>query len=134
MSEDCIALAAASRAGHLAMRRVERQQALIEMLDGIRGQTTIADLARRLGVSMRTVARDVDRLVAAGMPIETRRGREGGVWLARRRGGGELTLRLDIGEAAALVSSLAVTGTTGSLSAASAMRKLREALRGDQDG
>ncbi|WP_433031010.1 hypothetical protein [Actinomycetospora sp. CA-053990] len=45
-------LAAASRDGHLALRRVERQQAVIERLHTARGaRLQLADLARDLGVA-----------------------------------------------------------------------------------
>lgn len=51
--------AAASREGHAALRRVERQQALIEILHARRGSPAIqiAALAETLGVSSRTIAR-----------------------------------------------------------------------------
>ena len=64
---DRIRLAASSRDGHLALRRVERQQALIERLHAARGQRVrLGELARELGVSERTVARDVERLRLSG--------------------------------------------------------------------
>ncbi len=56
-------LAASSRDGHLALRRVERQQALIERLHAAHGERIqLGELARDLGVSVRTVARDIERL------------------------------------------------------------------------
>ncbi|MFC5137113.1 helix-turn-helix transcriptional regulator [Actinomycetospora rhizophila] len=122
-------LAAASRDGHLALRRVERQQAVIERLHAARGaRLRIADLARDLGVSARTPARDVERLRDGGVPIATHPGRGGGVSLARVDA--PAAVHLDLPEAAALLSSLAVLGPTVSPSAASAMRKLVAALAG----
>ena len=99
-------LAAASRDGHLALRRVERQQALIERLHAAHGgRIALADLARDLGVSERTAARDVERLRLSGVPLLTHPGRGGGVSLPPTR---NRRRRVDLPEAAALMSSLAV--------------------------
>ena len=119
-------LAAASRDSVLALRRVERQQALIERLHAARRRLQLAELARDLGVSLRTAARDVERLRDGGVPLDVRQGRGGGV--ALRATGGPIRLELDLPEAAALMSSLAVLGPTVTPSAASAMRKLVEAM------
>ena len=124
---DPIRLAAASRDGHLALRRVERQQALIERLHAAHGgRIALADLARDLGVSERTAARDVERLRLSGVPLLTHPGRGGGVSLPPTRT--TVAVELDLPEAAALMSSLAVLGPTVSPSAASAMAKLAAAL------
>ena len=122
-----IRLAASSRDGHLALRRVERQQALIEPLHATRGgRVHLSELAHDFGVSARTVARDVERLRHSGVPLRTHQGRGGGVSLpAARRA---VTIVFDLPEAAALMSSLAALGPTVSDSAASAMRKLVAAL------
>ena len=120
-------LAASSRDGHLALRRVERQQALIERLHTVHGERIqLGELARDLGVSARTVARDVERLRLSGVPLHAHPGRGGGVSL--RPTSAVITVVLDPPEAAALMSSLAVLGPSVSQSAASAMRKLVEAL------
>lgn len=124
---DRTTLAAASRDGHLALRRVERQQALIERLHLARGRRIpLADIARDLGVAPRTVARDVERLRDSGVPIAAHRGRGGGVRLTRW--GTPAPVAFDLPEAAAVMSSLAVLGPTVSPSAASAMRKLAAVL------
>lgn len=121
------ALAASSRDGHLALRRVERQQALIERLHAAHGRRLhLRELACDLGVSARTVARDVERLRLSGVPLEARRGHAGGVRLLGTRDA--ITLALDLPEVAALMSSLAVLGPTATDSATSAMRKLTAAL------
>ncbi len=119
-------LATESRDSVLALRRVERQQALIERLHAARRRIQLAELARDLGVSVRTAARDVERLRQGGVPLDVRQGRGGGV--ALRAPAGPVRLELDLPEAAALVSSLAVLGPTVTPSAASAMRKLVEAM------
>lgn len=120
-------LAASSRDGHLALRRVERQQALIERLHAAHGERIkLGDLARDLGVSVRTVARDVERLRLSGVPVRAHPGRGGGVSLLPTSAA--IAIVLDLPEAAALMSSLAVLGPSVSESAASAMRKLTEAL------
>ena len=122
-------LAAASRDGHLALRRVERQQVIVERLHARRGRpVSFVDLARDLGVSPRTVARDVERLRDSGVPLDTRRGRGGGVSL--RPVTARVTVELDLPEVAALLSSLAVLGPSVSDSASSAMRVLAAALEG----
>lgn len=54
--------------------------ALAEMLQG-RGRTTVPELAARLGVSERTVRRDLLRLQDLGLPVDTYPGRGGGVSL-----------------------------------------------------
>ena len=123
-------LVAASRDGHLALRRVERQQHLVELLHASGRRHTLAELARELGVSARTVARDVERMRLSGAPIQVVPGRTGGVSLERV--GAVTPIAFDVPEVAALMSSLAVLGPSVSPSAASAMRKLTEALSRDQ--
>lgn len=120
-------LAAASRDGHLALRRVERQQALIERLHAARGgRIQLGELARDLGVSVRTVARDVERLRLSGVPLSAHQGRGGGVSLPPANA--TIAIVFDLPEAAALMSSPTVLGPSVSESAQSAMRKLAEAL------
>src|SRR5262245_64430729 len=43
-----------------------------------RGRVSAQELARRFGVAVRTVYRDVDQLSAAGVPVYAERGRNGG--------------------------------------------------------
>ena len=120
-------LAASSRDGHLALRRVERQQALIERLHAAHGERVqLGALAHELCVSARTVARDVERLRLSGVPLDARQGRGGGMSLVPT--GTVTPIEFDLPEVAALMSSLAVLGPTVSESAGSAMRKLADAL------
>ena len=122
-----IELAAASRDGHLALRRVERQQVLIERVHAAGGRRVrSADLAREFAVSVRTVARDVERLRLSGVPLVVHQGRNGGVSLSPRHAVAPVTFTLP--EVAALMSSLTVLGPTASQSATSAMTKLADAL------
>ena len=44
----------------------------------VRGQTSTAELARRLEVSERTILRDMDALTTAGIPVQSVLGRNGG--------------------------------------------------------
>jgi predicted DNA-binding transcriptional regulator YafY len=113
----------------LAVRRVERQQALIERLQAAHGtRLPAAQLARELRVSERTVTRDVERLRSSGVPVETRQGRDGGISL--RHVSSLQPIVFDLAEAAALMSSLAALGPSVSTSATSAMDKLVAAMRG----
>ncbi len=120
-------LAAASRDGHLALRRVERHQRLIEILARSTTALTTRQLADRLGVSTRTVERDVERLRDAGVPFRSRPGRGGGVRFSPATDCAPIAF--DVAEIAAILSSLAAVGPNSSPSAASAAGKLTAALR-----
>ena len=69
------------------------------------------DLAARLGVSLRTLRRDIDRLRELGYPVEARRGVTGGYALAP--GASLPPLVLDDDEAVALAVGLAAAASTG---------------------
>lgn len=119
-------MAAASRDSHLTLRRVERQQYLIERLRASRTRLTHGRLADELGVTARTIARDIERLIHSGVPITAVPGRGGGI--AIENGAPVGPIDLDLPEIAALMASLAAVGPTVSDSAASAMNKLAIAL------
>ena len=61
--------------------RATRLVSLLLLLQ-TRGQLTAAEIAEKLGVSIRTVHRDVESLTAAGVPVEALRGPAGGYRLA----------------------------------------------------
>lgn len=81
------------------MTRVERVLQLADMLRG-RETTTVADLATELGVSRRTLLRDLASLRDRGMPIAGEAGPGGGVRLDGERG--QAAVHLSIPEIVAL--------------------------------
>lgn len=117
---------AASRDAHLTLRRVERQQHLIERLHASPYRLTLGRLADDLGVTERTIARDIERLRHSGVPITMTPGRGGGATIEHTTLPGPV--ELDLPEIAAVMASLAALGPTASESAASAMHKLSTAL------
>lgn len=118
--------AAASRDPHLTLRRVERQQYIIERLHASRNRLTHQRLADELGVTARTIARDIERLRHCGVPITVAPGRGGGATIECLAAVGPIDL--DVSEIAVLMASLAAVGPTVSESAASAMNKFAAAL------
>jgi predicted DNA-binding transcriptional regulator YafY len=63
------------------MMQSQRLMACLQLLQGER-RLTARYLARELGVSMRTVYRDVEALGEAGVPVHMERGPQGGIVLA----------------------------------------------------
>jgi predicted DNA-binding transcriptional regulator YafY len=120
------ALAAASRDNHLTLRRVERQQRLVELLAAEALPVPAAVLAERLGVGLRTVERDLARLRESGVPIESVPGAAGGSRLPVR--GRPDPVALTFTEIAALIASLSALGPTATDSASSAMTALVRAI------
>lgn len=87
---------------------------------------TVAGLAEELGVSVRTVSRDIEVLRARSIPIETERGRGGGIRIQRDWGLGKI--HLSYTEAVELLVSLAVAEQSGSPMFMSQLVKIRRKL------
>src|SRR5690625_122799 len=97
-------LAADSRDSRLTLRRVERQQYLIERLYRCAHRLTFRQLADELSVTERTIARDIARLRHSGVRVTVVPGRSGCAAVARRATLEPLELVLP--EIAALLASL----------------------------
>jgi len=78
----------------------------------VRGQLSGPDLAHRLEVSERTVQRDVEALVAAGVPVRSVRGPAGGYYLD---GGYRTRLTGLAAEEAHALAFLGLSGAAGEL-------------------
>jgi predicted DNA-binding transcriptional regulator YafY len=90
--------------------RLDRLEELKGLLKA-REHVTAAELADELGVSLRTVSRDLSVLRRHGTPIESDRGRGGGLRLERHWSQGRLHLRAE--EAVDLLLSLALAEAMG---------------------
>lgn len=107
---------------HLTLRRIERQHALIEVLRSrLGGFASAAWLADALGVTTRTVERDISRLRHSGIPVAVRKGPGGGYAFDARSS--IEPIALDPAEVAALVVSLVALGPTATDSARTGMQK-----------
>ena len=114
--------------GEVAVMRAGRQISLLLLLQ-LRGNVSAPELAAELGVSVRTIYRDVEQLSEAGVPIYAEAGNGGGIRIVdgyRTRLTG-----LDLAESEAL--ALAGWGTVAEAlgvgsAAAAAERKLLAAL------
>lgn len=93
------------------MSRVERLEAL-KLLLAEREYTTAADLADDLGISPRTLHRDLATLRDLGMPVGGLAGRGGGVYLERGWSLGRV--HLNEREAMGLLLSMAIAERAGS--------------------
>ncbi|MGY3266892.1 putative DNA-binding transcriptional regulator YafY [Lysobacter sp. HA35] len=111
-----------------AMRRADRLFLLVNAMRGRRRAVLARDLAETLGVSLRTVYRDVADLQRSGVPIEG----EAGVGYVLRHGADIPPLMFDEGEIEALVVGIrfarAFAGNRISESAARAMVKIEAAI------
>lgn len=106
---------------------VERQQRILEVLRTRRsGSMTGATLAEELGVSQRTIERDVARLRDACVPIEVNGGPGGGYRFAARNT--PLLIEFTPGEAAALIAAMTTVGPSSTATAQHALAKLIAAL------
>ncbi|HEX7012605.1 MAG TPA: YafY family protein [Steroidobacteraceae bacterium] len=89
-----------------------RAQRLISLVMALqRGRTlTAGELAQRLGVSVRTIFRDIDALSAMGVPVYTEAGRGGGIRLVEGYSSDLTGLSPGEAEALALIASPASVG------------------------
>ncbi|ROZ88081.1 YafY family protein [Gordonia sp. OPL2] len=112
---------------HQLLPLVERQHAVIEHLRARYPKvTTAGQLADLVGVSTRTIERDVARLRGAGIPLEVVTGLRGGYRLAGNDR--ECEVSLSPGEVSALVAALVCIGPYSSATAQSVFAKLSDAL------
>jgi predicted DNA-binding transcriptional regulator YafY len=91
------------------MRRADRLFQVVQLLRRRRGATTAAHLAERLGISERTVYRDIHDLIAAGTPIDG----EAGVGYRMRPDYDLPPLMFDRDEIQALVLGVRIAGQLG---------------------
>ena len=111
----------------MSIARVERQHRLIEELRARAPRFVAGDqLGQDLGVSVRTIERDVAGLVGAGIPIQVRHGPGGGYAIDARAKLDPLVLTP--GEASAIVTALVAVGPYASATAQSALAKVLDAL------
>ncbi len=101
--------------------RASRLVALLLLLQA-RGQLTAGQLAAELGVSGRTIQRDIDALAEAGVPVYADRGRAGGYRLVH--GYRSSLTALDATEARALVA-FGAAGPAGDLGLGQALMSAR---------
>jgi predicted DNA-binding transcriptional regulator YafY len=115
---------------HLAVARVDRQHRLIEALAARAPRfVSAATIAEALEVSTRTVERDLVDLAAAGIPVQARRGPDGGYAISGMRDVADV--QLEQGEIAVLIAALVGLGDYASATARSTLSKLWAAARTD---
>ncbi len=90
--------------------RADRRDLLLRLLADRPGITAVA-LAAEFGTSLRTIFRDLDQLRDRGYPVESSRGRGGGLRLAARWGLGRVLLSRE--EALSTLVALAVAERLG---------------------
>lgn len=105
--------------------RIERLDQLLGLLKS--GEHHLAaDLARQLEVSKRTLMRDLALLKEKGYPVETDRGRGGGLRLHRRWGVGRL--QLSYKEVIDLLLSMAIMEKQGSAILLDSLKAIRHKI------
>ena len=104
------------------LERLERLKGLLKANDAM----TVKDLADELDVSIRSLSRDIELLRASGVPIESDRGRGGGVRLQRQWSFGRL--HLDFEEGIDLLLSIALAEKLNSPLLLNRLRSIRQKL------
>lgn len=109
-----------------------KREPVAERLDRVLGllasrpSWTAPDLAAELGVCVRTVRRDLVRLGARGVPVESEAGRGGGLRVPPRTGLGRV--QLNVQETLDLLLALAVAERLGSPLMLTTVKALRQKL------
>jgi predicted DNA-binding transcriptional regulator YafY len=104
------------------LERLERLKGLLKANDSM----TVKELAAELGVSIRSLSRDIELLRMQGVPIEADRGRGGGVRLQRQWSFGRL--HLDFEEGIDLLLSIALAEKLNSPLMLKRLRSIRQKL------
>jgi predicted DNA-binding transcriptional regulator YafY len=104
------------------LERLERLKGLLKANDSM----TVKELAEELDVSVRSLSRDIELLRASGVPIDSDRGRGGGVRLQRQWSFGRL--HLDFEEGIDLLLSIALAEKLNSPLLLNRLRSIRQKL------
>lgn len=107
------------------LQRVRRLDAIAARLKS-EDELTVARVADELGVSVRTLTRDIEILREQGLPIEAARGRGGGIRLRRDWGVGRVAFTH--AQSVELLVCLAVSEQVGSPLFARELGKIRDKL------
>lgn len=95
---------------HQLLSLVERQHVIEQLRARHPKLTTANQLADLVGISARTIERDIARLRQAGIPVEVVRGSRGGYRVAAREQACQVSLTP--GEVSALLAALVAIGPT----------------------
>ena len=113
-----------------------RAHRILDLLDLLRSSDlrTVADIADELGVSRRTILRDLETLRDRGWPILAETGPGGGVYLDRDRGAAAIHLNLDEIASLWVAARLSTTGSNlpWSASTRAALDKILSTLPPDR--
>ncbi|WP_147796722.1 YafY family protein [Cellulomonas sp. Y8] len=112
------------------MKRAERQYALVDLLRGARRPWSAARLARELGVSTRTIERDIASLQVAGVPLYAEHGVTGGYAILPEYS--LPPLNLSAAESLAVLAGLALLDTSPYQGAARRARAKVAAVMGEE--
>ncbi len=104
------------------LERLERLKGLLKANNSM----TVKELAEELDVSVRSLSRDIELLRASGVPIDSDRGRGGGVRLQRQWSFGRL--HLDFEEGIDLLLSIALAEKLNSPLLLNRLRSIRQKL------
>ena len=112
------------------MKRAERQYALVDLLRGARRPWSATRLAAELGVSTRTIERDIASLQLAGVPLYAEHGATGGYAILRAYS--LPPLNLSAAESLAVLAGLALLDSSPYRGAARRARAKITAVMGEE--